>query len=86
MFPPGTTPLHTPLDVKIECIVCRPKSTKLSFPKPDVDNLAKAVMDGLNNHLWKDDSQVIDLRVTKRWAKEGQIGYIAIDVKEKKLG
>jgi len=36
--------------------------------KPDVDNLAKAVMDALNSVAWHDDSQVIRLSVSKRWA------------------
>ena len=34
--------------------------------KPDVDNLAKLVMDELSNmRYWKDDSQVVALKVTK---------------------
>jgi len=36
----------------------------------DVDNLAKGVMDALTDSgvVWLDDSQVVDLRVAKRWA------------------
>lgn len=36
---------------------------------PDGDNLAKAVMDTLTRErLWKDDSQAVVIRVTKRWS------------------
>lgn len=33
--------------------------------KPDADNVAKLVLDALNGHAWRDDSQVVDLHVVK---------------------
>ncbi len=36
--------------------------------KPDIDNLAKSVLDGLNGVVWKDDSQIVSLHVTKVYA------------------
>ncbi|WKB53008.1 RusA family crossover junction endodeoxyribonuclease [Eleftheria terrae] len=36
--------------------------------KPDADNVVKAIFDGLNGVLWRDDVQVVDLRVRKRYA------------------
>lgn len=41
--------------------------------RPDVDNLAKAVMDALQGILWRDDAQVAQLLATKRWARQGSI-------------
>lgn len=35
--------------------------------KPDADNLAKAVCDGLNRIAWADDSQIYELTVRKFW-------------------
>jgi len=67
-------PVAGPVNVTIECAVKRPKTTKLSHPKPDVDNYAKAVMDALTaSSVWSDDSQVIRLVVTKVWAETGSI-------------
>lgn len=36
--------------------------------KPDADNVLKAVLDGCNGVLWRDDVQVVDVRVRKRYA------------------
>lgn len=40
------------------------------FPtsKPDIDNMLKALCDGLNGIVWQDDKQVADLRMSKRYA------------------
>jgi len=37
---------------------------------PDVDNIAKIILDALNGIAYADDKQVIDLRVIKRYADE----------------
>lgn len=56
--------------------------------KPDIDNLAKAIMDGINNCLddddkpiiWHDDSQVVRLVATKRY---GQTGLVNVNISER---
>ena len=40
----------------------------LPASKPDADNVVKAVFDGLNGVLWRDDVLVVDLRVRKRYS------------------
>ncbi len=40
----------------------------LPTAKPDADNVVKAIFDGLNGVLWRDDVQVVDLRVRKRYS------------------
>lgn len=40
----------------------------LSDIRPDVDKLARAVLDALTGVAYHDDAQVADLHVTKRWA------------------
>ncbi|CUB08538.1 RusA family crossover junction endodeoxyribonuclease [Bacillus thuringiensis] len=41
--------------------------------KPDVDNYAKGILDGLNSVLWKDDNQVVDLHVSKWYSEKPRI-------------
>jgi Holliday junction resolvase RusA-like endonuclease len=36
--------------------------------KPDADNVAKAICDAINGVVWKDDVQVVDLTVRKRYS------------------
>lgn len=69
-----------PVSVKLGFYIQRPKShmrkdgtLKPSAPqyhaqKPDVDNLAKAVLDVLTDLcLWEDDAQVHSLSITREW-------------------
>jgi len=45
--------------------------------KPDIDNLTKAVLDGLNGIAWDDDSQVIRICAGKEYSKNPYV-YIYI--------
>lgn len=45
------------------CGVLRPTT------KPDVDNVEKAIFDGCNGVVWKDDVQVVDVRKSKRYGE-----------------
>ena len=44
----------------------------LEYPqkKPDADNIGKIILDALNNIAYKDDSQVVELTVYKRFTEE----------------
>ena len=66
-------PMRGPLVVAVTVSAPRPKSTVLDFPKPDVDNYAKAVLDSCNGWLWDDDEQIVELKISKRWANVGRI-------------
>lgn len=58
-----------PVSVVVNCYVLKPKTSKLPFPKPDVDNYAKSVLDAMTDAgVWHDDTQVQELRVNKQWA------------------
>lgn len=37
--------------------------------KPDADNIVKAVFDGMNGVVWRDDVQAVDLTLGKRYAE-----------------
>lgn len=40
--------------------------------KPDADNIAKIILDSLNGIAYDDDSQVVDLRVIKKFTEESE--------------
>lgn len=69
-------------NVVIQCRPTRPKTTKLRFPGPDVDNYAKSLFDSMNGKLWTDDKMVQKLTIDKEWAEAGTPGWWSIDVKE----
>lgn len=48
--------------------------------KPDADNVVKAVFDGCNGVLWRDDVQVCDLRVRKRYSADPGVTVEAFEV------
>ena len=48
--------------------------------KPDVDNFAKAVMDACNGVLFVDDSQVINLHVSKHYSKWPRVAVTLMEV------
>lgn len=45
---------------------------KLPTVRPDADNVLKLVSDALNGVLWKDDTQIADLRVLRRYVETPQ--------------
>lgn len=38
--------------------------------KPDIDNLQKAILDGMNGIVFRDDVQVVSIQARKHWAIE----------------
>lgn len=47
--------------------------------KPDLDNVAKIVGDGLNAIVWADDSQVVEWTIAKRY---GDVAGLTVTVEE----
>lgn len=43
---------------------------ELPAKKPDIDNLAKLVLDALNGIYWHDDNQIVSLALIKRYSEE----------------
>lgn len=70
-------PWSAPLRVRLEFYLPIPKSWpawkrefyqgEIAVKRTDIDNLAKAVLDALTGTFFRDDSQVADLRVMRRY-------------------
>ncbi|OFC75880.1 RusA family crossover junction endodeoxyribonuclease [Bacillus thuringiensis] len=49
--------------------------------KPDVDNYVKGVKDALNKVIWNDDSQVVDLKVSKWYSEKPRVEVFIKEIK-----
>ena len=72
----GATLFAGPVSLRLEFVLRRPKRLKGTLvphaAMPDIDNLAKAVMDAMGDcDVWADDAQVAELHVWKQYADEG---------------
>ena len=83
--------LETPLTVAIYITVPIPQSyskkrteaclkdIERPIKKPDIDNIAKCFLDAMNDIVYKDDTQVLTLHVTKVY---GTVGMVEVMVRE----
>lgn len=74
------------LDVDLVFWCRKPKTSKLSFPKPDIDNYEKTILDAITKagNLWHDDTQVVRLTSMKQWAPDD--GHVGTSVSIKQYG
>ena len=75
-------PLETPISVYLYFRLPIPQSyskkrteaclsgSERPLKKPDLDNLAKSVLDGMNGVAFRDDSQIVSLHCTKTYSAE----------------
>lgn len=52
----------------------------LPTKKPDLDNVAKIILDSLNKIAFDDDSQIAELSVSKRWTEEQERVEFVLEV------
>lgn len=82
-----TPPLEGPVAVVLDFYIQPPKSwskRKKAAPpmhtgRPDLDNLTKSVLDGMNGVAWLDDGQVVIIRASKQY---GDTPCIKVNVTE----
>jgi Holliday junction resolvase RusA-like endonuclease len=77
-----SAPLLGALEVTAEFVVTRPKITKFRWPRADIDNYTKSVLDALNGLAFEDDQRITVMHASKRWAEPGELGFIQIEIKE----
>jgi Holliday junction resolvase RusA-like endonuclease len=44
----------------------------LPTSKPDIDNCIKGIFDAMNEIVWRDDKQVVDVSVYKRYSERAR--------------
>ena len=80
----------TPIDIIITAFLGIPKSASKRkqmlmtsgalFPmkEPDLDNVMKIVCDALNGIAYKDDAQIVNAKICKRWSSEMPSVWVTI--------
>lgn len=71
--------------VTLDFVMPRPKSspktyTPAAVKRPDIDKLARAVLDGVTGIVIADDSQVVSLRASKRLAEIDEAPGVTVKV------
>lgn len=75
----GPVELRMFIDVQIPASWSKKKQAQalageiLPTTKPDVDNVIKAIGDGLNGVVWRDDVQITDIITRKRYSEKPQV-------------
>jgi Holliday junction resolvase RusA-like endonuclease len=87
----GEPPIEGPVEVRIWATWLCPKShyrvrtptpEKYRTGRPDIDNVLKAICDGLNCVAWLDDAQVVDTRIIATTAAQGEPASTIIQITE----
>lgn len=85
-----------PIDIIITAFLSIPKSASKQkqmlmtsgalFPmkKPDLDNVMKIVCDALNGIAYKDDAQIVNAKICKRWSSDIPSVWVTIEGEERK--
>jgi crossover junction endodeoxyribonuclease RusA len=72
--------VHVVLDFALQRPKSLPKRASQHLKKPDIDKLARAVLDALTGILYHDDSEVVRLEVTKRYATTTEAPSVRITI------
>jgi len=75
------------IEIVVGCYFIRPTSVSAKrrpshTVKPDVDKLARALLDALTGLLWRDDAQVVSLTITKAYAEPTEPACVDITITE----
>lgn len=89
---------HTPIEgpVELKLLIYRPLLKSMSkkkkaaavagtlrpIKKPDVDNVAKGVMDAMTGIIWQDDKQVVSLQVSKFYSDKPRVEVQVVPLDE----
>ena len=76
-----------PVDIWITAVFAKAKTSKKEYPtiKPDIDNIQKAVFDGLNGVAYNDDKQIVTAVIHKCFCMlDGEEPRLLITVMESK--
>lgn len=82
VLPKAPRALEGRLDVRVEFVCHKPKTTKRLTPRGDIDNHLKAILDALTKAgYWPDDDNIDRVEATKRWVDGKETPHTYIEVR-----
>jgi crossover junction endodeoxyribonuclease RusA len=78
---PLDVPVHLSCRFVFECPK-KPKFTRAPAVKPDVDKLARCVLDALTGVIYTDDSRVVALHATKEFGEDEGVDVTVYEIGE----
>jgi len=54
--------------------------------RPDIDNIVKIIADGCNGIVWRDDAQVTEARIIKRYSDDPRVEVSVVHLEAKDRG
>lgn len=80
-IPKAGFPLQGDLGIDMEFVCKKPKTTKRTNPRGDIDNYAKAIMDAITKlGYWEDDDQVVTATMHKRFAEAEEAPHTRVNI------
>lgn len=76
----GKMLMEGPLKVTITAFFLHKTKQGWHTSRPDIDNVVKAVLDGLNGVVFKDDAAVAHVDATKQYVNDEQMERVEIQV------
>lgn len=73
------TIIEGPVKVVIHAFFNHKKKSGWHVSRPDLDNVIKAILDGLNGIVYVDDTQVAELTATKKYVKDDERVEVMIE-------
>lgn len=64
------SPLDRCIGVEIKFYMTKPKKPSRPYPRGDIDNYCKSLLDGLNGVAFIDDAQICNLKASKHYSDE----------------
>lgn len=82
-IPEAASPMQGNLQVTLDLVAVKPKTTKRDNPRGDIDNYIKAVLDALTKKgYWNDDDQIIHIYAHKRWPTPTEAPHFRVVIEQ----
>ena len=82
----GPFDARVPLTLSVTFYIEKPKSARkrdtMPVKRPDLDNYAKLLLDACNKYVYPDDSQIVSMKLHKRYGTPPRIALVIEEVLE----